>query len=379
MATKIRGRISVSVYLALFSVIGAAIAAGTAAPDFNIRTIPPGLAEEIEKNPAILNSIGTASWIHLRQVSKQVQDGGFTGISEHKYLALSKQRELFADVTNSPNIPADIKLILEDIIIQYYFLTYYYHFQDPRKQEFEGEHRRFLQDLGAEYRWIEPAGQNYYQHTFLKRLVREHRKSPWGKFYQEVYGRTGFREPPGEGEEYSGEAGAGTDRTRSTTIFRGEIREGGAFDKYFGPGFHFCLEPRPLGWEIVIRYLSGKENIARLTPPFHFVPNPREIEGWHFRNKDNSGPNEPGEKNVNAPGEERGFIFSPEVGRNLQGPAAKSPINEKDIERIRSFGAGLLRILEYRLGNLKTGEQAKFEFMRFEVELSWPAEFAPSE
>ena len=34
------------------------------------------------------------------------------------------------------------------------------------------------------------------------------------------------------------------------------------------------------------------ENLSSLTPPFHFAPNPRQIEGWHFRNADNTGPND---------------------------------------------------------------------------------------
>ena len=49
-----------------------------------------------------------------------------------------------------------------------------------------------------------------------------------------------------------------------------------------------------------------------LTPPWHLVPNPRYVEGWHFRNASNTGPND---GSVNAPQETREFIFSPEVGR----------------------------------------------------------------
>ena len=37
--------------------------------------------------------------------------------------------------------------------------------------------------------------------------------------------------------------------------------------------------------------------------------NPLRIEGWHSRSSDNSGPNEPGPKNVNAPQELREFYF----------------------------------------------------------------------
>jgi hypothetical protein len=36
-------------------------------------------------------------------------------------------------------------------------------------------------------------------------------------------------------------------------------------------------------------------------------------------------------------------------------------------------------VIPVSVRNMTVGEQAKFEFMRFEVELSWPAEFTPSE
>jgi hypothetical protein len=352
-------------------------AAATAA-EFNIRTIPPGLGAEIEKNPAMLNSIGKEEWTRLRDVSHQVEEGRLTGISEQKYIPFPAQRELFHVVRNSHNISADIKLVLQDLIIQYYFFTYYYHFQNLRNQEFGGEHGRFIQALGVDYVWIEPAAQNYYQHRFLKELVQSYPESRWGKFYLEIYRKTGFLEIPSEEEGWTQIEVHENKMARSTARFTGEIKRGQVYKRYFGPGFHFRLEPRPHGWEITIRHLSGEENIARLTPPFHFAPNPREIEGWHFRNSDNSGANESGEKNVNAPGDEREFIFSPEVGRTIQGPGSRQAINVEDVETVRSFGQGRLKILEYRLGNLKTGERATFESMRFEVELSWPAEYTPA-
>ena len=157
----------------------------------------------------------------------------------------------------------------------------------------------------------------------------------------------------------------------------GEVSAGKSFERGFGAGFRFCLDPSPYGWLIVVREKQASEDISCLTPPFHFVPNPREIEGWHFRNADNSGPNEPGEKNVNAPGLVREFIFSPAVGRTIGGPEAKKQPTEKEVEQVRRFGQGKLKILEYRLGDLEHGKQAKFEWMRFEVDLSWPASFKP--
>jgi len=95
---------------------------------------------------------------------------------------------------------------------------------------------------------------------------------------------------------------ADTQESRAETNFSAEVREGEVYAAEFGGEFVFRLEPRPCEWEIVVREKGGEENIARLTPPLHGVPNPRAIEGWHFRNTDNTGPNEAGAKNVNAPG-----------------------------------------------------------------------------
>ncbi len=153
---------------------------------------------------------------------------------------------------------------------------------------------------------------------------------------------------------------------------RGEVKMGETFEYAFGPGFCFRLDPNPHGWTIVIKDERGTQDISRLTPPFHFVPNPREIEGWHFRNADNSGPNEAGEKNVNAPGIARDFIFSPEVGKSIDGPMAEGKPTAEEIKRVRQFGRGELRILDYRLTDLESGKQARFEWVRFEVDLSWP-------
>jgi hypothetical protein len=159
---------------------------------------------------------------------------------------------------------------------------------------------------------------------------------------------------------------------RARLKFSGQVSAGESYIKSFGAGFTFHLAPSRYGWEIAVKDERGTENIARLTPPFHSVPNPREIEGWHFRNADNSGPNEAGDKNVNAPGEEREFFFSPAVGRTIDGPGAGRSSTPEEIETICSFGKGRLTILEYRLVDLEPGKQARFEWVHFKVELSWP-------
>lgn len=165
-------------------------------------------------------------------------------------------------------------------------------------------------------------------------------------------------------------AGALAGLPRTVTRFEGEVSVGQRFSRGFGGRFELVLVPSPCGWLLEVREGGREEDLARLTPPFHFVPNPREIEGWHFRNADNTGPNEPGEKNVNAPGAVRRFIFSPEVGSTVGVPPAA--ITEADIERVAAFGLGRLEILDYRLTDLEPGAQAAFEWLRFSVAISYP-------
>jgi hypothetical protein len=93
------------------------------------------------------------------------------------------------------------------------------------------------------------------------------------------------------------------------------------------------------------------------------------VEGWHFRNADNTGPND---GSVNAPQEERGSLFSPEVGRSfdypLTGPEAE--------ELARQAGRGMLTIRNLVFGNLVPGEKAWIESMDFTIDLEWPTSWA---
>ncbi len=139
----------------------------------------------------------------------------------------------------------------------------------------------------------------------------------------------------------------------------------------FGDRFAFVLRPGDHGWGIQIRDERGTEDISRFTPPWHFVPNPRHLEGWHFRNSDNTGPNETGPKNVNAPQERREFIFSPEVGRTIAGPDAMRKPTVEEVQRSGEFGRGVLTVVKYRLKNLEPGERAGFAWIKFRVELTW--------
>jgi hypothetical protein len=82
---------------------------------------------------------------------------------------------------------------------------------------------------------------------------------------------------------------------------------------------------------------------------------PIEIEGWHFRNGDNTGPNT---GDVNAPDETRRFLFSP-----------RWPHCE-EAARLDKNGFGVLEINDMELDNLAQGEKANIVEMEFSVVLT---------
>ena len=91
--------------------------------------------------------------------------------------------------------------------------------------------------------------------------------------------------------------------------FSGEVLNGRSFERQIGANLFFSLVPEELGWAISVGSKVVRENFCGVvTPPYRGM-NALRIEGWHFRNSDNSGPNEPGPKNLNAPQELREFYF----------------------------------------------------------------------
>jgi hypothetical protein len=161
-----------------------------------VRVIPEALAAEVERRNIDRDVIGRDNWTKMKSVSQAFRESGLTGVSEGIYLPRAVQRELFLKIAEAKAIPPDIKLVLQDIIIQYYFFTYYYDHGGPREQEFAPEDKAFLDGLGVEYVWVEPAAQNYYQHTFLRKLMHVFSETTWGRAYREIYRRTGFRDVP---------------------------------------------------------------------------------------------------------------------------------------------------------------------------------------
>jgi len=156
--------------------------------------------------------------------------------------------------------------------------------------------------------------------------------------------------------------------SRKAERIHGVVIRGHRFSHTTLSGWILRLVPDPEGWLLQVTTKGREtEDLSRLTPPWHFVPNPREIEGWHFRNAVNTGPND---GSVNAPQELREFIFSPAVGRQIE--YSGSATTAEDVEKVRSFGRGWFFIESYRLTPPLTGEHAAFETMTFSACLTWP-------
>jgi hypothetical protein len=143
---------------------------------------------------------------------------------------------------------------------------------------------------------------------------------------------------------------------------KGKVTQGQPFQYPFGGQFVFVLEPMPAGWEIVIKEHGQEENLARLTPPFHAVPNPRFIEGWHLSKNPSKCKTREYLADV-GPANPREFIFSPEVGKSLN-----YPVEASEVEKIQRFGRGSLTIEKVKLLPAADGCPV-IEWMQFSVRL----------
>mgnify|MGYP003574993066 CR=1 FL=1 len=153
-------------------------------------------------------------------------------------------------------------------------------------------------------------------------------------------------------------------RPNRHTNFSGTISRGETFRRPFDE-FEFALEPTDHAWIINV-YEQGREgSLSIFTLPL-YGPNPTSVEGWHFRNAANTGPNT-GE--LNFPQEFRAFNFSPEVGRTIQPPDTTERLNIKEANRIAQYGRGFLEITSIDLSPPIPGGTAHIERMSFRCQL----------
>ncbi len=163
--------------------------------------------------------------------------------------------------------------------------------------------------------------------------------------------------------------------------FRGTVSRGQLFEQEISPDLVFRLKPLVHGWEIEIGHKTESENFSAVVTPPYYGMNARYVEGWHFRNRDNSGPNEPGEKLVNAPQEKRRFYFvlneiDYQIAYNALNTRLLSSDEEKEqaLEKRKGLEPreGMLTITHLELDNLIVGGKAWIDYMEFEVELNLP-------
>jgi len=184
--------------------------------------------------------------------------------------------------------------------------------------------------------------------------------------------------------QVTGQNAKNTNSARPQTIprFTADVLKGQSFDRQIAANLFFRLIPRQLGWTISVGSTAGPENnfCGVVTPPYRGV-NPIHIEGWHFRNSDNSGPNEIGAKNINAPQEVREFYFvlndmdyrkAFDALQILLWPYAHSKRQIDEAANVHAKlpkGHGRLTIRDLKLNTLVPGKQAGIDRMRFDVEL----------
>ena len=154
----------------------------------------------------------------------------------------------------------------------------------------------------------------------------------------------------------------------ATIEFSGSIKAGQRFEHPFSDRFIFTLEPMQYGWTIAVYEKGRKEDLAYLTLPLH-GPNPTDIEGWHFRNEDNT--DSSNEHSVVMLNDDREFIFSPEVGKTINAPESTNEITMDDIDRIQAFGQGELKITRLKLSPPQLHGTASIEQMNFDCKLTW--------
>lgn len=169
---------------------------------------------------------------------------------------------------------------------------------------------------------------------------------------------------------------------------RGEIHRSEKFEKEIGRGLVFRLAPSEFGWDIEVGPKDSTDNYMDcVNEPLHGIT-PFQIEGWLFRNDDNTAARKPSDLLVPGIGEKREFQFVLTAADEAKSCAdlekMESSWDEKSSEPmaasrrfgIHAGGNGSVTITSMTLGNLKPGQQAWIESMQFEGTFSFrnPAE-----
>jgi hypothetical protein len=182
----------------------------------------------------------------------------------------------------------------------------------------------------------------------------------------------------------SGIGNAQPQSTQNLSIrVHGEVHRAEKFEKEIGRGLVFRLAPSEFGWDIEVGPKDSTNNYMDcMNQPLHGIT-PYQIEGWLFRNDDNTAPRKPSDLLTPGIGEKREFQFVLNATDETKSCADLEKMeytcNEKDPEHIaatKRFGTyaggdGSVTITSMTLGNLKPGQQAWIESMQFEATFSF--------
>lgn len=163
--------------------------------------------------------------------------------------------------------------------------------------------------------------------------------------------------------------------------FTGKVTRGRTFKQEITQEIIFCLNPNSFwqengGWDIVISDSASDDcniNFAGVvTPPFH-GDNPIFIQGWQFRNENNTGESE---GSINGVRKKRGFnfVFNRDDSEKIWNSHYLSPGSIKSDTTKIPRSRGILTITHLELGNLISGDTAWIEYMEFEVKVYLPSE-----
>jgi hypothetical protein len=161
--------------------------------------------------------------------------------------------------------------------------------------------------------------------------------------------------------------------------FSWEVKRGQSFQKKITEGLVFCITPSSFwvengGWDINISDEIGTacdDNFAGVvTPPFRGGYNALFIQGWQYRNENNTGPSEPTWLTKNP--RDFSFVFNQKDYEAVFNDLYNLP-NNKDISLNKiPTSRGILTITDMVLGNLIPNEIPWIESMKFEVKIYLP-------
>ena len=182
-------------------------------------------------------------------------------------------------------------------------------------------------------------------------------------------------------------SGIGSGQSKSppslSVRLRGEVHHSEKFEREIGRDLVFRLIPDEYGWDIEVGPTDRMDNYMDcVNGPLHGIT-PYQIEGWLFRNDDNTANRKPSELMTPGIGEKREFQFvltardqersCADLDRMEQIYDDKAPDRRAATGHFgeHAGGDGSVTITSMTLGHLNPGAQAWIESMRFEATFSF--------